>query len=95
MKLLIVDDWGFAPLTDKERRIILDVVEDRYNLSSIIICSQLPIDKWHDNIGDPTIADAICDRLIHNAHRIKLSGESMRKKYSKVKQAHKQDEVGG
>ena len=57
-------------------------LDDRHNISSTIICSQVPIEKWHDNIGDPTVADAICDRLIHNAHRIKLKGESMRKKYS-------------
>lgn len=84
VKLLIVDDWGFAPLSDKERRSFLDILEDRYNISSTIISSQVPIQKWHDNIGDPTVADAICDRLIHNAHRVKLTGESMRKKYSNL-----------
>jgi DNA replication protein DnaC len=82
IKLLIIDDWGFSPLADKERRILLDILEDRYDISSTLISSQFPIEKWHDNIGDPTVADAICDRLIHNAHRIKLTGESMRKKYS-------------
>jgi DNA replication protein DnaC len=82
IKLLIIDDWGFALLADKERRILLDILEDRYDISSTVISSQLPVEKWHDNIGDPTVADAICDRLIHNAHRIKLTGESMRKKYS-------------
>ena len=82
IKLLIIDDWGFSPLADKERRILLDLLEDRYDISSTLISSQFPIEKWHDNIGDPTVADAICDRLIHNAHRIKLTGESMRKKYS-------------
>jgi DNA replication protein DnaC len=82
IKLLIIDDYGFDPLKDKERRSYLDIIEDRYNCSSTIICSQLPIESWHDNIGDPTVADAICDRLIHNAHKIKLKGESMRKKHS-------------
>lgn len=82
IRLLIVDDWGFDQLTDKQRIAYLDIIEDRHNISSTIICSQLPVEKWHDNIGDPTVADAICDRLIHNAHRIKLKGESMRKKYS-------------
>jgi DNA replication protein DnaC len=84
IRLLIVDDWGFDHLTDKQRINYLDIIEDRHNISSTIICSQLPIEKWHDNIGDPTIADAICDRLIHNAHQIKLKGESMRKKYSNL-----------
>ena len=82
IKLLIIDDWGFSPLADKERRILLDILEDRYDISSTLISTQFPVEKWHDNIGDPTVADAICDRLIHNSHRIKLTGESMRKKYS-------------
>ncbi|MCW3974751.1 MAG: IS21-like element helper ATPase IstB [Candidatus Bathyarchaeota archaeon] len=87
IKLLIVDDWGFAILTDKERRIFLDILEDRYDISSTIISSQLPVENWHDNIADPTIADAICDRLIHNAHRIRLTGgDSMRKSYSSLKE---------
>jgi len=91
VKLLIVDDWGFAPLTDKERRIFLDILEDRYDISSTIISSQLPVENWHDNIADPTVADAICDRLIHNAHRIRLTGdESMRKNYSSLKETQKQ-----
>ena len=82
IRLLVIDDWGFDQLTDKQRISYLDIIEDRHNISSTIICSQVPIEKWHDNIGDPTVADAICDRLIHNAHKIKLKGESMRKKYS-------------
>jgi len=76
--LLIVDDWGLSPLSDTERIDFLEIMEDRYNVRSTIISSQIPVDKWHDLIGEPTIADAICDRLIHNAHKIKLSGKSMR-----------------
>jgi DNA replication protein DnaC len=78
--LLVIDDLGLAPLTDPERRDLLEVIEDRHGSTSTLITSQLPIENWHDHIGDPTIADAILDRLIHNAHRIQLKGESMRKK---------------
>jgi len=79
--VLIIDDWGLAKLTDRERRDILEVLEDRHNITSTIISSQIPVDKWHDLIGDPTIADAVLDRLIHNAHTItmKAGAESMRK----------------
>jgi DNA replication protein DnaC len=76
--LLIVDDWGLSPLSDTERIDFLEIMEDRYNVRSTIISSQIPVDKWHDLIGEPTIADAICDRLIHNSHKIKLTGKSMR-----------------
>ena len=79
-QILILDDLGLAPLTDPERRDLLEVIEDRHGASSTIVTSQLPIDNWHEHIGDPTIADAILDRLIHNAHRINLKGGSMRKK---------------
>ena len=78
--LLVLDDLGLAPLTDTERRDLLEVIEDRTGSTSTLITSQLPVDHWHDHIGDPTIADAIMDRLIHNAHRIQLKGGSMRKK---------------
>jgi DNA replication protein DnaC len=78
IKLFIVDDWGLSPLSDTERRDFLEIMEDRYNVRSTIISSQIPVEKWHDLIGEPTIADAICDRLIHNAHKIKLTGKSMR-----------------
>jgi len=81
--LLIIDDWGLAKFSDKERRDILEVIEDRQGISSTIIASQIPTDKWHDAIGDPTIADAVLDRLVHNAHQITLKGESMRKLLSK------------
>ena len=79
-RLLIIDDFGLAPMTDLERRDLLEVIEDRYGLASTIVSSQLPIKNWHEIIGDPTIADAILDRLVHNAHKIQLKGDSMRKK---------------
>lgn len=77
--VLVVDDWGLAPLTETERRDFLEVLDDRQDSRSTIMTSQLPITNWHDNIGDPTIADAILDRLLHNSHRVALKGESMRK----------------
>jgi len=78
--LLVIDDLGLAPMIDSERRDLLEVIEDRHGHASTLITSQLPVEHWHENIGDPTIADAILDRLIHNAHRIHLKGGSMRKK---------------
>jgi len=83
-KVLIIDDFGLAPLSDSERRELLEVIEDRQGLSSTIIVSQVPIENWHENIGDPTIADAILDRLIHNAHKFNLKGESMRKRRKNI-----------
>jgi DNA replication protein DnaC len=78
--LLILDDWGPEPLTAEQQRDLLEIVEDRYNAGSLIITSQVPIDRWHDIVGNPTLADAILDRILHNAHRIELRGESMRKR---------------
>ncbi len=78
VNLLIVDDWGLSPLSDTERRDFLEITEDRYDVRSTMLSSQIPIEKWHDLIGDPTIADAICDRLIHNSHKLILTGRSMR-----------------
>jgi DNA replication protein DnaC len=78
--LLLLDDFGLTPMTDSERRDLLEVIEDRHGHASTIMTSQLPVEHWHESIGDPTIADAILDRLIHNAHRINLKGGSMRKK---------------
>lgn len=80
--VLIIDDWGHAPLKDQERRDLVEVLDDRHGLRSTIMTSQLPISKWHDHIGDPTNADAICDRVLHNAHRIVLKGPSRRKEDS-------------
>ena len=77
--LLILDDWGPEPLTAEQQRDLLEIVEDRYNAGSLIITSQVPIDRWHDIVGNPTLADAILDRIVHNAHRIELKGESLRK----------------
>lgn len=79
--VLILDDFGLAALTDPERRDLLEVIDDRHETASTIITSQLPIEHWHETIGDPTIADALLDRLVHNAHKIRLTGtDSMRKK---------------
>lgn len=80
LDLLILDDWGPDPLDAEQRRDLLEIVEDRYEVRSIIVTSQLPVDRWYEVIGNPTIADAILDRLVHNAHRIELKGESLRKK---------------
>jgi len=77
--LLVLDDWGLTPMTDPQRRDLLELMEDRYGLKSTIITSQLPVTAWHDAIGDPTLADAILDRIVHNAHKIDMKGESMRK----------------
>ena len=77
--LLVLDDWGLTPMTDPQRRDLLELMEDRYGLKSTIITSQLPVTSWHDAIGDPTMADAILDRIVHNAHKIEMKGESMRK----------------
>jgi DNA replication protein DnaC len=79
VQLLIIDDFLLTPPTDWERRDLLEVVEDRYQSGATVITSQCPIADWHPNIGDPTLADAICDRLFHNAYKLELRGDSMRK----------------
>jgi DNA replication protein DnaC len=84
LRVLVVDDWGLAPLEDRERRDFLEILEDRHNAASTIMTSQLPIKQWHDLIGDPTLADAICDRIVHNAHKIMLKGESVRKMHASL-----------
>ena len=78
VQLLIIDDFLLTPLSDWEQRDLLEVIEDRYQLGATIIASQCPMGDWHPNIGDPTLADAICDRLLHNAYKIELRGDSMR-----------------
>jgi len=78
--VLILDDWGLSPLKAEQRRDLLEIVEDRHDRRSTIVTSQLPVDQWHDMIGDSTLADAILDRLVHNAYKISLKGESMRKR---------------
>lgn len=80
--LLVIDDWGLSTLTDQGRRDLLEIVEDRHGIHSTIVTSQLPIEHWHQMIGNPTLADAILDRLVNNAYRINLKGDSMRKKKS-------------
>lgn len=77
--LVILDDFGLAPLNAPESRDVLEIIDDRSQCRSTIITAQIPIEHWHDRIGDPTVADAILDRLAHNAHKIVLKGESMRK----------------
>jgi DNA replication protein DnaC len=92
VQLLILDDWGIAPLTAEQRRDLLEVIDDRHQRGSTIITSQVPIDHWHEIIADPTIADAVLDRIVHNAHRLALKGESMRKitaQRAKLDAAHK------
>lgn len=78
-KLLILDDWGPEALTADQARDLLEIIEDRYDKGAIIITSQVPVARWHDLIGIPTLADAILDRVVHNAYRIELAGESLRK----------------
>jgi DNA replication protein DnaC len=77
--VLLLDDFAMAPLKDSERRDFLEVCDDRYQRRSLILTSQLPISHWHEQIGDPTLADSILDRILHNAYRIELKGESLRK----------------
>ena len=83
-EVLILDDWGLAKLTAENRRDLLEILEDRHSVRSTLATSQLPIEKWHDIIGDPTLADAILDRLVHNAYKINLKGGSMRKRKAKL-----------
>jgi DNA replication protein DnaC len=81
VNLLILDDWGPESLNAEQRRDLLEIIEDRYDKGSLLIASQVPIERWHESIiGDPTLADAILDRIVHNAYRIKLAGESLRKR---------------
>jgi DNA replication protein DnaC len=87
--ILLLDDWGLAPLTDEQRRDLLEILDDRHEKSSTIVTSQLPIKLWHEAIGDKTLADAILDRLVHNAYRLELKGDSMRK--SRAKNLNQED----
>ena len=79
LDVLVIDDWGLAPVQEQVRRDPLEILEDRYGTRSTIVTSQLPPAQWHEHIGDATLADAICDRLLHNAHRLVLKGPSRRK----------------
>jgi len=82
--LIILDDWGLAKFSAEQRRDLLELLDDRHGNRSTVVTSQVPVDHWHDVIGDPTLGDAILDRLVHNAYRINLKGESLRKRYSKL-----------
>lgn len=78
--MILLDDFGLAALTEEQRRDLLEIIEDRYERRCTVVTSQYPVEHWHDLIGDPTLADAILDRLVHNAYRLNLKGESMRKR---------------
>jgi DNA replication protein DnaC len=80
---LVIDDWAMAPLSETERRDFWEICEDRYQSRSLILTSQMPVTCWHEQIGDLTVADGILDRLVHNAHRIEMRGDSMRKNRGK------------
>lgn len=82
--LVVLDDFGTGQLTDEHRRDLLELLEDRYALRSTLVTSQFPVERWHDLIGDPTLADAILDRLVHNAYKLNLTGDSMRKKHRSI-----------
>jgi DNA replication protein DnaC len=82
--VLLLDDWGLATLTPEQRRDVLEILEDRHGSHSTLVTSQLPLDQWHANICDATLADAIMDRLVHNAYKINLTGESLRKKQANL-----------
>ena len=87
LDLIVLDDFGLAKLNSDNRRDLLELLEDRYATRSTLVTSQLPIENWHDALGDPTLADAILDRLVHNAYKLKLKGGSMRKKKAPLTQA--------
>lgn len=87
INLLILDDWGPEPLTADQRRDLLEIVDDRYDKGSLLITSQVPVSQWHDVIANPTLGDAILDRIIHNAHRIELKGDSLRRRAGEKKKA--------
>jgi DNA replication protein DnaC len=82
--LIILDDWGLSKFSAEQRRDLLELLDDRHGNRSTVVTSQVPVDHWHDVIGDPTLGDAILDRLVHDAYRINLKGESLRKRHSKL-----------
>jgi DNA replication protein DnaC len=84
VSLLVLDDFGLEPFGPDQRRDLLEIVEERCGRAAILITSQVPVDRWHDVIGEPTITDAVLDRIVHNAHRLKLKGDSLRKKGATV-----------
>ncbi len=90
-EVLVIDDFGLAKLTAENRRDLLEIIEDRYGIRSTVLTSQLPVEKWHDAIADPTLADAILDRLVHSAYQLNLKGESMRKRHRPLTQTGHRD----
>ncbi len=82
--LILLDDWGLSSLTDREQRDFLEILEDRHGIHSTVLASQIPVEHWHELMKNPTLADAILDRLVHNAYKINLKGESMRKKKTRL-----------
>ena len=85
-RVTFLDDWGLAQIGAQDRRDLLEILEDRYDLRSTVVTSQLPVKSWYDSIGDPTLADGILDRLVHGAYEISMEGESMRRKRAKHSQ---------
>ena len=94
-RLLIIDDWGPEPLTPEQRRDLLEIVDDRYEKGSLLITSQVPVSRWHELVGDPTIGDAILDRVIHRAHRLELKGASLRKRHDVAVQTESESSAAG
>ena len=90
VELLVIDDWGLAQMSTDNHRDLLEVLEDRYGLRSTLVTSQLPVEKWHGLFADPTFADAILDRLVHNAYRLQLKGGSIRKTTKPTQPDHSQ-----
>ena len=90
VELLILDDFGLKPLTQTERHDLLEVIEDRHGVHSTLLTSQLPVRAWHEYLNEPTVADALLDRLLNGAHRLELTGDSMRKKEALTKAKAKQ-----
>jgi DNA replication protein DnaC len=82
-QVLVVDDWGLAKIEERQYRELLEILDDRHGQGSTVMTSQFPVSAWHEAIPDPTVADAILDRLIHNAHRIEMKGDSLRKRQSR------------
>jgi len=94
-KLLIIDDWGPEPLTAEQRRDLLEIADDRYEKGSLLLTSQVPVSRWHELVGDPTIGDALLDRIVHRAHRIELKGPSLRKRQTVGASAERDSAAAG
>jgi DNA replication protein DnaC len=94
-RLLVIDDWMMIKLTAEQRRDLMEVIDDRHGRASTLLATQIPVERWHDQIGDPTYADAILDRLVHNAYRLALTGKSMRPRLSQRADAAAPDATDG